>query len=88
MAAAGNFDVAPLLPADTAVLRALLLPPVYGITMAQELGGHAFLARAKAAFDSGLALVELDEEAWRLARAADVCGGARCARATAWGQVL
>ncbi len=64
----GNFDVAPLLPANTAVLRALLLPPVYGITMAQELGEHAFLARAKAAFDGGLALVELNEEAWPLAR--------------------
>jgi len=45
----GRFDVAPLLPANTAVLRALLLPPVYGISMADEIGEAAFLARAKAA---------------------------------------
>ena len=60
----GNFDVAPLLPANTAVLRALLLPSVYGISMADELGEAEFLARAKLALERGLALVQLREKGW------------------------
>jgi 8-oxo-dGTP diphosphatase len=64
----GKFDVAPLLPANTAVLRALLLPPVCGITMAGELGEPAFLARARAALAGGLALVQLREKDWPEAR--------------------
>ena len=60
----GRFDVEPLLPANTLVLRALLLPPVYGITMAGELGEQAFLARAKAALDGGLRLIQLREKDW------------------------
>lgn len=60
----GRFDVAPLLPANTRVLRALLLPPVYGITMAGELGEPAFLARAEAALDGGLRLLQLREKDW------------------------
>jgi 8-oxo-dGTP diphosphatase len=64
----GNFDVAPLLPANTTVLRALLLPPVYGISMADELGDLEFLARAKAALERGLALVQLREKDWPASR--------------------
>jgi 8-oxo-dGTP diphosphatase len=64
----GNFRVAPLLPANTFVLRALLLPPVYGISMADELGEAEFLARAKAALARGLALVQLREKNWPLER--------------------
>ena len=60
----GRFDVAPLLPANTQVLRALLLPPVYGITMADELGEAEFLARAEAALARGLALVQVREKGW------------------------
>ena len=39
----GRFDVAPLLPANTRVLRALTLPPLYAITMAaaSRRGGDA-----------------------------------------------
>ena len=44
----GAFDVAPLLPANTRVLAALALPPVYGVTCADDLGEDAFLARAEA----------------------------------------
>ena len=40
--APGAFDVAPLLPANAAILRALELPAVYGITMAEELGEELF----------------------------------------------
>jgi len=64
----GKFDVAPLLPANTLVLRALMLPAVYGITMASDLGEKAFLARAKLAFDGGLQLVQLREKGWPEAR--------------------
>jgi len=53
VADAGAFDVAPLLPANTRIMRALLLPPVYGITCAADLGEEAFLARASRAFDAG-----------------------------------
>jgi len=64
----GRFDVAPLLPANTAVLRALLLPPVYGISMADEIGEAAFLARAKAALERGLSLVQIREKGWPASR--------------------
>jgi 8-oxo-dGTP diphosphatase len=64
----GRFDVAPLLPANTTVLRALVLPAVYGITMAGDLGEAAFLARARAALDAGLRLVQLREKDWPAAR--------------------
>ena len=64
----GRFDVAPLLPANTTVLRALVLPAVYGITMAGDLGEEAFLARARAALDGGLRLIQLREKDWPAAR--------------------
>jgi 8-oxo-dGTP diphosphatase len=60
----GNFDVQPLLPANTFVLRALTLPPVYGISLAEDVGETAFLARAEAALDRGLKLVQLREKGW------------------------
>jgi 8-oxo-dGTP diphosphatase len=64
----GRFDVAPLLPANTVVLRALTLPRVYGITMAEELGEAEFLARAERALDRGLRLVQLREKNWPVER--------------------
>jgi 8-oxo-dGTP diphosphatase len=60
----GNFDVRPLLPANTLVLRALTLPPVYGISLAEDVGETIFLARAEAALDRGLKLVQLRERGW------------------------
>ena len=69
----GRFDVEPLLPANTFVLRALRLPPVYGITMASDMGEAAFLARAKAALVSGLKLVQFREKDWDLARQRALC---------------
>ena len=64
----GAFEVEPLLPANTTILRALELPLVYGITMADELGEQAFLARARLAIDAGLRLIELREKHWPAAR--------------------
>ena len=60
----GAFDVAPLLPANTRVLRALMLPPTYGISCASDVGEDAFLARAARAFAAGLSLVQLRERDW------------------------
>ena len=64
----GAFDVAPLLPANTRIMRALLLPPVYGVTCAADLGEEAFLERASRAFDAGLMLVQLRERDWPVDR--------------------
>jgi 8-oxo-dGTP diphosphatase len=60
----GCLDVAPLLPANTLVLRSLTLPPVYAITMAATIGEAAMLARARVAFAAGLRLVQLREKGW------------------------
>jgi 8-oxo-dGTP diphosphatase len=60
----GRYTVAPLLPANTRVLAALELPPVYGITCASDVGEDAFLARAAAAFAGGLRLVQVREKTW------------------------
>jgi len=70
----GSFDVAPLLPANTRVLQALVLPAVYGITMAGDLGEAAFLLRARAALEGGLALVQLREKDWPEARQRALAG--------------
>lgn len=60
----GAFDVAPLLPANTLVLRALALPAHYGISCADDYGEEAFLARAERAFAGGLRLAQLREKTW------------------------
>jgi len=64
----GAFTVEPLLPANTLVLRALLLPSVYGITIAGDIGEEPFLDRARRAFDRGLRIVQLREKDWPAAR--------------------
>jgi 8-oxo-dGTP diphosphatase len=69
----GAFDVAPLLPANTLVLRALVLPVLCGITMASDVGEVAFLARAKIALDHGLKLIQLREKEWPEARQRALC---------------
>jgi 8-oxo-dGTP diphosphatase len=60
----GAFDVAPLLPANTQVEKALELPLVYGITAIDAGDETAFLARAAEAFASGLRLAQVREKAW------------------------
>ena len=63
-----RFTVAPLLPANTPILRALVLPTRYGITMASDEDEEAFIPRLKRALDRGLALLQIREKAWPLAR--------------------
>ncbi|MDE2209911.1 MAG: Nudix family hydrolase [Betaproteobacteria bacterium] len=63
-------DVAPLLPANARVLVALTLPSVYGISCAADVGEQTFLARAAAALDGGLRLIQLREKEWEASRRA------------------
>jgi 8-oxo-dGTP diphosphatase len=60
----GAFEVAPLLPANAVVLRSLELPPVYAISMAEELGVGAFLECARSAIDGGVKLIQLREKSF------------------------
>ena len=70
----GAFDVTPLLPANTVVLRALELPPIYGISMAEELGEDEFLRRAQRAIAGGLRLIQLREKSWPVERVRRLAG--------------
>lgn len=56
-------SVAPILPANAPILRALSLPPLYAISNAAELGVEEFLRRLEAALGQGLRLVQLREKA-------------------------
>jgi 8-oxo-dGTP diphosphatase len=80
--ALGDLGVAPLLPANARVLRALALPSRLAITNAAELGTHEALARIDAALDRGIRFVMVRErqmaEADLLAFATEVV--ARCRR--------
>jgi len=60
----GAIDVAPLLPANAVVLRSLELPPVYAISMAEDLGVGPFLDRARVAIDGGIRLIQLREKSF------------------------
>jgi 8-oxo-dGTP diphosphatase len=55
-------SVDPVLPANAPILRALRLPPVYGITNAAELGEREFLRRLERALAGGLRLVQVREK--------------------------
>jgi 8-oxo-dGTP diphosphatase len=55
-------SVAPLLPANAPILRALSLPPLYAISNVQELGEGEFMLRLEAALRNGLRLVQLREK--------------------------
>ena len=57
-----NIAVAPLLPANGPILRALELPSVYGITCAGELGRDAFTARLEQSLRHGLRLIQVREK--------------------------
>jgi 8-oxo-dGTP diphosphatase len=57
-----GITVTPMLPANGAVLRALTLPAVYGITHASGWGPTAFLKRLALALDAGLKMVQVREK--------------------------
>jgi 8-oxo-dGTP diphosphatase len=54
--------VAPMLPANGPILRALELPPVYGISNAAELGVSGFLQRLERQLENGLRLLQIREK--------------------------
>lgn len=58
----GRVSVAPVLPANAPVLRALELPALYAISNAAELGVDPFLARLQAKLEEGLQLIQLREK--------------------------
>ena len=58
----GALTVAPVLPANGPILRALALPTVYGISNAGDVGVEAFLRRLKLALARGLKLVQIREK--------------------------
>jgi len=55
-------QVAPLLPANAPILRALRLPPVYAISHAGALGHDEFLRRLEQALAGGLRLLQVREK--------------------------
>lgn len=76
-----HHSVEPLLPANFPILKALQLPPVYGISYAKSLGREVFLQRLEIALDRGLKLIQIRDkdlpEAERLELACDVVQRAR-----------
>ena len=54
--------VAPVLPANTPIFRALSLPPLYAISNVKELGAEEFMHRLEAGLRNGLRLVQLREK--------------------------
>ena len=57
-----DISVAPVLPANAPILRALALPVLYAISNAGELGVEEFLRRMETALHNGLRLVQLREK--------------------------
>jgi 8-oxo-dGTP diphosphatase len=55
--------VAPLLPANVALLRALALPSVYAISNAREMGADGFMRALDGALRDGLQLIQVREKA-------------------------
>lgn len=54
-------SVAPLLPANHQLLRALCLPPVYAITQASKYGVDEFMQRLQTALEKGIRLIQVRE---------------------------
>jgi len=77
----GAHTVQPLLPANFPILKALELPPVYGISYAKSLGRDVFLQRLDAALEKGLKLIQVRDkdlpEAERLELAREIILRAR-----------
>ena len=57
-----QIDVAPVLPANGPILRALSLPDIYGITHAHALGLPVFMRKLSVALDGGLQLIQVREK--------------------------
>ncbi|MDP4028727.1 MAG: Nudix family hydrolase [Gallionella sp.] len=62
LSVAPGLSVAPLLPANTPILRALELPDWYAISNAAELGCEGFMLRLERALQNGLRLLQVREK--------------------------
>lgn len=60
--------IAPILPANDPILKALALPTRMAITMAEQVGMEAQLLRLEKALDAGLRLVQVRDKSWPLAQ--------------------
>ena len=58
----GHETVAPMLPANGPILKAVALPQVYGVTQAHALGVENFMIRLETALTNGLRLVQVREK--------------------------
>ena len=59
-----ELTVAPVLPANDPIMRALQLPHLYAISNASELGVEVFLQRLRQALADGLHLLQIREKSW------------------------
>ena len=57
----GSIKVAPLLPANHAIVQALNLPPVYAITQASKFGVTEFMQHLQLKLDKGVRLIQVRE---------------------------
>ena len=57
-----NISVAPILPANAPIMKALALPPIYAISNVAEMGESAFLAALKIQLQQGLKLIQVREK--------------------------
>ena len=57
-----NITVLPILPANTPIMKALALPPVYVITNLAEMGEQAFFASLESQLQRGLRLIQVREK--------------------------
>jgi 8-oxo-dGTP diphosphatase len=57
-----RLDVDPVLPANTAILRALQLPTVYAITNLSETAEDSFLQQLQKALEAGVRLIQVREK--------------------------
>jgi 8-oxo-dGTP diphosphatase len=59
-----ELSVAPILPANDPIMRALQLPHLYAISNASELGAEVFIQRLQLALNNGLRLLQIREKGW------------------------
>ncbi|HQS59122.1 MAG TPA: Nudix family hydrolase [Gallionellaceae bacterium] len=59
-----ELTVAPVLPANDPIMRALQLPHLYAISNATELGTEVFIQRLQLALNNGLRLLQIREKGW------------------------
>jgi 8-oxo-dGTP diphosphatase len=57
-----NITVAPILPANMPIMKALALPPIYAITNLAEMSESAFFAALKTQLQQGLKLIQVREK--------------------------